>query len=210
VLAVLCVAWGFVGPWLGGFMQVEGEVSLLGAFFSLETPIFFAILVPAGLIIYLTYYKHSEVMMKFRSSSNPLTTVLKHGYFFDDFYERITGKGVITISDGVRRANETVMGGVGKPAQGIVNFADHLRSFEGLFSGRLPQAIANSMVKVAHSVQKYLDVLADDLLSVIAHRTMKGASQMKKLPASSLQHYIAAALLGFILILILIILTVGI
>ena len=210
VLAVLCVAWGFVGPWLGGFMQVEGEVSLLGAFFSLETPIFFAILVPAGLIIYLTYYKHSEVMMKFRSSSNPLATVLKHGYFFDDFYEMITGKGVITISDGVRRANETVMTHVGKPARGILNLANHIRTFEGFFSGRLPQAIANSMVKLAHSVQKYLDVLADDLLSVIAHRTMKGASQMKKVPSSSLQHYIAAALLGFILILILIILTVGI
>jgi NADH-quinone oxidoreductase subunit L len=210
VLAILCVTWGFVGPWLGGFMQVEGEVNLLSAFFSLETPIFFVILVPAGLIIYLTYYKHSEVMMKFRSSSNPLATVLKHGYFFDDFYERVTGKGVVTISDGVRRANETVMTHVGKPARGILNLANHIRTFEGFFSGRLPQAIANSMVKVAHSVQKYLDVLADDLLSVIAHRTMKGASQMKKLPSSSLQHYIAAALLGFILILILIILTVGI
>jgi proton-translocating NADH-quinone oxidoreductase chain L len=209
ILAVLCIVWGFVGPWLGGFMEVEGGVSLLGAFFSLETPIFFAILVPAGLIIYLTYYKQSEVMMKFRSSSNPLMTVLKHGYFFDDVYERITGKGVITISDGVRRANEAVMGNVGKPAQGILNLADHIRKFEAFFSGRLPQAIANAMVKIAHSVQKYLDVLADDLLSIIAHRTMRGASQMKKVPSSSLQHYIAAALLGFILILLLIILTVG-
>jgi NADH-quinone oxidoreductase subunit L len=210
VLAVLCVAWGFIGPWLGGFMQVEGEVSLIGAFFSLETPLFFAILVPAGLIIYLTYYKHSQVMLRIRNSSNPLTTVLKHGYFFDDVYERITGKGVITISDGVRRANENIMAGVGKPAQGILNLAKHIRTFEGFFSGRLPQVIANSMVKVARSVQKYLDVLADDLLSVIAHRTMRGASQMKKIPSSSLQHYIAAALLGFILILILIIFTVGI
>jgi NADH-quinone oxidoreductase subunit L len=210
ILAVLCVAWGFIGPWLGNFMQVNAEVSLLGAFLSLETPIFFAILVPAGLIIYLTYYKHSEIMMKIRSSSNPITTVLKHGYFFDDFYERITGKGIITISDGVRRANETVMDQIRKPAQGIVNLANHIRKFEMFFSGRLPQAIANSMVKTAHAVQKYLDVLADDLLTLIAHRTMRGASHMKKLPSSSLQHYIAAALLGFILILILIILTVGI
>jgi len=210
ILAVLCVAWGFIGPWLGSFMHVEAEVSLLGAFLSLETPIFFAILIPAGLIIYLTYYKHSQIMMKIRNSSNPLTTVLKHGYFFDDVYERITGKGIITISDGVRRANETVINSIGKPAQGILNLANHIRRFETVFSGRLPQAIANSMVKVAHSVQKYLDVLADDLLSIIAHRTMRGASHMKKVPSSSLQHYIAAALLGFILILILIILTVGI
>jgi NADH:ubiquinone oxidoreductase subunit 5 (subunit L)/multisubunit Na+/H+ antiporter MnhA subunit len=210
VLAVLCFVWGFVGPWLSGFMQVEAEVSLLGAFLSLETPIFFAILVPAGLIIYLTYYKHSEIMMKIRSSSNPITTVLKHGYFFDDVYERITGRGITTLSNGVRRANETVMGNIGAPAKGIVNFASHVRSFELSFSGRVPQAIANSIVKVAHGVKKYLDVLADDLLSVIAHRTMRGASRMKNVPSSSLQHYIAAALLGFILILLLIILTVGI
>jgi NADH-quinone oxidoreductase subunit L len=209
ILAVLCFVWGFVEPWLGNFMRAGGELSLLGAFFSLETPIFFAILVPVGLIIYLTYYKHSEVMMKIRSSSNPLKTVLKHGYFFDDIYERITGRGVIPFSNGIRRANETVMGGIVKPAKGILNLANHIRNFETYFSGSLPQAIANSIVKVAHAVQKYLDILADDLLSIIAHRTMRGASHMKKIPSSSLQHYIAAALLGFILILILIILTVG-
>jgi NADH-quinone oxidoreductase subunit L len=209
ILAVLCFVWGFVEPWLGSFMRAGGELSLLGAFFSLETPIFFAILVPVGLIIYLTYYKHSEVMMKIRSSSNPLKTVLKHGYFFDDIYERITGRGVIPFSNGIRRANETVMGGIVKPAKGILNLANHIRNFETYFSGSLPQAIANSIVKVAHAVQKYLDILADDLLSIIAHRTMRGASHMKKIPSSSLQHYIAAALLGFILILILILLTVG-
>ena len=209
ILAVLCVAWGLIGPWLSSFMHVEAEVSLLGAFLSWETPIFFAILVPAGLIIYLTYYKQSRVMMKFRSSSNPLMTILKHGYFFDDVYEMITGRGVTTLSDGVRRANESVMGNVGIPARGIVSFAGHVRNAESSFSGRGPQAVANSIVKLAHGVKKYLDVLADDLLSIIAHRTMRGASQIKKVPSSSLQHYIAAALLGFILILLLIILTVG-
>jgi hypothetical protein len=149
-------------------------------------------------------------MMKIRSSSNPLTTVLKHSYFFDDVYERITGRGVITFSNGVRRANETVMDRVVKPAKGILNLANHIRNFETSFSERLPRAIANSIVKVASAVQKYLDVLADDLLSIIAHRTMRGALHMKKVPSSSLQHYVAAALLGFILILILIIFTVGI
>jgi NADH:ubiquinone oxidoreductase subunit 5 (subunit L)/multisubunit Na+/H+ antiporter MnhA subunit len=210
ILAVLCVAWGFTEPWLGSFMQVKAEMSLLGAFLSWETPIFFAILVPAGLIIYLTYYKNSEIMTRIRSSSNPLKTILEHGYFFDDLYERIAGKGILGFSDGVRRANETVMRGVHAPAKGIVRFADGLRRFEVLFSGRLPQAMANLIVKVANAVQKYLDVLADDLLIVIAHRTMRGASHMKKVPSSSLQHYVAAALLGFILILILIILTIGV
>jgi len=47
-------------------------------------------------------------------------------------------------------------------------------------------------------------------LSIIAHRTLRSASKMKSIPQTSLQHYIAAALLGFILILILIILTIGV
>ena len=209
-LAVLCVVWGFSEPWLGSFMRTGAETSLLGAFFNLETPIFFAILVPTGLIIYLTYYKKSEFMLKVRSSSNPLTTVLKHGYFFDDLYERIAGKGIVVFSNGVRRANETVMNEVGVPAKGIVNFANGVRHTEEVFFGRLPQLVADSIVRVAKAVQKYLDVLADDLLSIIARRTLRSASKMKKVPSSSLQHYIAAAMLGFILILILIILTIGV
>jgi NADH:ubiquinone oxidoreductase subunit 5 (subunit L)/multisubunit Na+/H+ antiporter MnhA subunit len=210
ILAVLCVAWGFVEPWLGSFMRVEGETNLLGAFFNIETPTFFAILVPAGLIIYLTYYKNSEVMGKIRSNSNPLTDVLKHGYFFDDLYERIAGKGIVDFSNGVRRANETVMNGVNAPAKGIVNFANSVRRAEVAFSGRLPQLVANSIISMANAVHKYLDVLADELLIIIAHRTLRSASKMKSVPQTSLQHYIAAALLGFILILILIILTIGV
>jgi len=210
ILAVLCVAWGFVEPWLGGFMRVEGELSLLGAFFSLETPIFLAILAPVGLIIYLTYYKNSQFMMRIRGSSNPLTTILKHGYFFDDLYERIVGKGIVTFSNGVRRVNDTAMTGVVVPAKGIVGFASGVRHAEVVFFERLPQLIANSSIRTANAVRKYLDVLADELLSIIAHRTLSSASKMKRVPQSSLQHYIAAALLGFLLILILIIVTIGV
>jgi NADH:ubiquinone oxidoreductase subunit 5 (subunit L)/multisubunit Na+/H+ antiporter MnhA subunit len=210
VLAVLCVAWGFVEPWLGSFMRAGAETSLLGAFFNLETPIFFAILAPTGLIIYLTYYKKSEFMLKVRSSSNPLATVLKHGYFFDDLYERIAGKGIVVFSNGVRRANETMLNEVVMPAKGIVDFANGVRHAEVVFFERLPQLVANSIITAANTVHKYLDVLADELLSIIAHRTLRSASKMKKVPSSSLQHYIAAAVLGFILILILIILTIGV
>jgi NADH-quinone oxidoreductase subunit L len=185
ILAVLCVVWGFIEPWLGSFMRVEGEMSLLGAFFSLETPIFFAILAPAGLIIYLTYYKKSQVMMRIRSSSNPLKIILKHGYFFDDLYERVITNGVISFSKGVRTV-EVV-----------------------LFSW-IPVIVAVSVTNLANAVHKYLDIFADELLTLIAHRTLRSASKMKDIPQTSLQHYIAAALLGFILILLLIIITMGV
>ena len=212
VLAVLCVAWGFVEPWLGGFMRVGVETSLLGAFFNLETPIFFAILVPAGLIIYLTYYKNSEFMGKIRSSPNPLTTVLKHGYFFDDLYERVVTKGIESFSKGVRRVEVGFLGRLPNLfANSILGIARGvLKYVETAIFTRLPQIVASGVLVLAHLVNKYLDVFADELLSIIARRTLQSASQMKKVPSTSLQHYIAAAMLGFILILILIILTIGV
>ncbi len=184
-LAALCIVWGFVAPWLGAFLGVEGETSLIGAFLNLETPIFLAILVPTGLAIYLTYYKKSALMMKFRSSKNPLTTVLKHGYFFDDLYEGVISKGITILSGGVR-------------------------FFENTALGVFPQLVAGFVISFAIGVHKYLDVLADQLLNLVANRTLSSASKIKKVPSQSLQHYLAAALLGFILILILIIATIGV
>jgi NADH-quinone oxidoreductase subunit L len=185
VLAVLCVVWGFIEPWLGGFMGLAGETSLAGAFLNAETLIFAAILVPTGLIIYLTYYKGSAIMMKIRSNSNPLTVVLGHGYFFDDLYEKVIARGTVIFSNGVRK-------------------------FENTAFGVFPQVVAGFVISFAMGVHKYLDVLADQLLNVVAHRTLTSASKMKKVPSSSLQHYLAAALLGFILILLLIIATMGV
>ncbi len=184
-LAVLCIVWGFVAPLLGTFLGVEANVSLLGSFLNLETPIFLAILVPTGLAIYLTYYRNSALMMKFRSPKNPLTTILKHGYFFDDLYEGVISKGTIILSGGVR-------------------------FFENTAFGIFPQLVAGFVISFAIGVHKYLDVLADQLLNLLANRTLSGASKMKKVPSQSLQHYLAAALLGFILILILIIATIGV
>jgi NADH-quinone oxidoreductase subunit L len=185
VLAVLCVVWGFIEPWLGGFMGLADETSLLGAFLNVETLIFAAILVPTGLIIYLTYYKGSAIMMKIRSNSNPLTVVLGHGYFFDDLYEKVIARGTVIFSNGVRK-------------------------FENTAFNIFPQVVAGFVISFAMGVHKYLDVLADQLLNVVAHRTLSSASKMKKVPSSSLQHYLAAALLGFILILLLIIATMGV
>ena len=184
-LAVLCVVWGFVAPFLGTFLGVEANVSLLGSFLNIETPIFLTILVPTGLAIYLTYYRNSALMMKFRSPKNPLATILKHGYFFDDLYEGVISKGTTILSGGVR-------------------------FFENTIFGIFPQLVAGFVISFAIGVHKYLDVLADQLLNLLANRTLSGASKMKKVPSQSLQHYLAAALLGFILILILIIATIGV
>ena len=185
VLAGLCLVWGFVEPLLGSFMRVEAELSLSAAFLNLETPLFFGLLLPTGIAIYFMYYRQSAIMTKIRYSPNPLKTILKRGYFFDDLYENVVARGVTIFSGGVL-------------------------FFENTIFGVFPQLVAGFMISFAMGVHKYLDVLADQLLSLAANRTLRSASKMKRVPQTSLQHYLAAALLGFILILLLIIATMGV
>ncbi len=185
ILAVMCIVWGFIGPALGSFLGIEHSLSIIGAFTSLETPIFFALLIPAGLLIYITYFKNSAIMAKFRSSSNPLTIIFKHGYFFDDVYEKALPRGILSFSSGIHRVENSGF-------------------------SRFPLMVAGFTISTAMTVHKYFDTLADQLLNLIAYRTLRGASKMNKLPTSALQHYISAALIGFILILIVIVLTMGV
>ena len=211
VLAVLCLVWGLTEPLLGSFMRVEAELSLLGAFLNLETPIFFALLAPTGLLIYLMYYKQNATMVKIRNRQTPLKTLLKHGYFFDDLYEGILAKGTVTFSGGVHSSENVASRGFPLGVAGSVNrFAKGVRFFETAAFGAFPQMVAGFVISFAINVRKYLDVLADQLLNLVANRTLSSASKMKKVPQSSLQHYLAAALLGFILIVILIIATMGV
>jgi NADH-quinone oxidoreductase subunit L len=235
VLAVLCIVWGFLQPQLGAFLGVEGEVGLLGSFLSLETAIFFAILIPAGLLVYATYFRKVSVMNAIRSQSNPLAKLLSHGYFFDDFYEKAAAKGVMLFSGGVKFfevvfleifpqvfANWVVRfaGGVHKyldaAADQLLNVvagktlrgAERVKVIDSL-ADRLLDLIAGRTERGASKV-KTIDSLAERLLNLIAHRTVRSASKAEKIPPNSLQHYLAAALLGFIILVILLIISIGV
>lgn len=235
ILAVLCIVWGFLEPALGSFLHLEAETSLLGAFFNIETAIFAAILVPTALLIYATYFKNVSVMNAIRSDKNPLSKMLKHGYFFDDLYEKVTTKAVMVFSGGVQFVEDV--------------------GFEAF-----PQAFANGIIRIAGGFHKYFDVAADQFLTVVAGRTLDGASKVKTIDAlsdkllnflsgktvrsaskvetidtlsdklldllsgktvssmskarkaskNSLQHYLAAALIGFIMLVVLVIISVGV
>ena len=187
ILAGLCAVWGISMPLVGTFMHVNLAslgVSLLNSLFSMETGIFLTILVPTGLLVYAMYYQNSKIMHQFASESNPISTLLKHGYYFDDFYYAIA-RGTAGLSEGLGRVEDA------------------------LFS-RFPQAVAASVIRGASGVEKSLDGLADQLLNLLSLRRTPTANPEDKTDRSStLQHYLAAAVLGFILIVILIILTVG-
>jgi NADH-quinone oxidoreductase subunit L len=156
ILAVLCIVWGVAEPLVASFMHVDLGITLLGSFMSLETPVFLALLMPTGLLVYWIYYKNSTIRSA-ASGSNPIATMLKHAYFFDDFYSLVV-KGINKFSGGVKHVEDS----------------------------------------------------ANQLMTSFAVGVVVAASKLKKVPSTTVQNYIAAAVVGFILIIVLIILTVGI
>jgi NADH-quinone oxidoreductase subunit L len=156
VLAGLCIVWGFAEPLVAIFMHVNLGLTLLGSFTDIETPIFLALLVPTGLILYWSYCKNYQAVRNIGGGSNPIATMLKHGYFFDDIYFAV--------------------------AKGIGKFSDGL---------------------------KHVDDLANLSLNSFATWFVRASSKLKKVPSTTVQNYIAAGIVGFILIVVLIILTVG-
>ena len=134
ILAGLCIAWGLSQPLIASFMHFELEHTLVGAFLSLETPIFLSLLLPTGLIAYYTYYRNNQTFRRVAASKNPLTTVLSHAYFFDDVYSA-TARGISRFSDGVKR-------------------------FEGVIS-LFPLKFASSIIFLANGVHVYLDTYVD-------------------------------------------------
>ena len=181
-LAVLCFAWGFLGSAIGKFMGVNVEMGL-NEVFSLTTLIFILILFAGGFPIYITYYKKSEIMEKIRGKLlNPLSIVLEHGYFFDVFYEKVVVGGILLAAKSLRYAEKS-------------------------FFDQLPLLVGNGVMSLAHGIQKYLDIFIDELLYIAANKTMASASRIKRVRSSSLEHYVAATLVGFLIILILVIVT---
>ena len=157
ILSGLCIVWGLSMTVVANFMHLNSlGLSILGSFTDIETPIFLAILVPTGLLVYLAYYKNTMSIRSIGGGSNPISTMLKHAYFFDDFYG-ILVKGLTKLSDGVKRVEDS----------------------------------------------------ANLLTTRFATGVVTGASKLKKVPSSTVQNYIAASVVGFILIVVLIILTLG-
>jgi NADH-quinone oxidoreductase subunit L len=163
ILAGLCIVWGVAEPLVASFMHVNLAEGLLGAFTSIEFPIFIVLLIPTGLIAYFSYYKGFQGFRNFAASKNPIIIMLKHAYFFDDFYGAIS--------------------------KGINKFSDVLTRIENALFGRYPDSAGTSVSRAAEPGQ---------------------ATTLKKGPSESFRNYVAAAVLGFILIVVLIILKVGI
>jgi NADH-quinone oxidoreductase subunit L len=207
VLAAACLVWGFLMPQLGGFMGVGTVPSLLGSFLSLETVIFALILIPAGLLVYATYWRNYSIMNAVRSARNPLAKLLNHAYFFDDFYEKGVTNFFMALSRGFKSFELIVLEYF--PiifANGVVRFAGGVHKYLDVAADQMLITVAGRSVEGASRVRT-IDSAADKLLDIIGRRTIR-ASKTKRAPVSSLQHYLAAALIGFIMLVILIVISV--
>lgn len=209
VLAVACVVWGFLEPWLGSYMGLEAETNLLGSFISLETGVFALVLIPAGLLIYATYWKSYSVMNVIRSPKNPIAKLLNHGYFFDDFYEKVTARAVMAFSGGITFFEANILEVIPHAfANGFALFAGGVKRYFVVTADRLLTVFAGRIVAGA-SVVKTIEVLADKLLDLVALRTIRGSSKARKASSDSLQNYLAAAIIGFIMLVVLMIISLG-
>jgi NADH-quinone oxidoreductase subunit L len=181
ILAVLCTVWGVAANWIAQFMHVDVVVGL-SEVFSSSTLVFLLILLVGGLPVYFAYYSRSVKMETLRRNIGAFNKVLEHGYFFDYFYERFVARAATRVAEGFGYLEKTIL-------------------------GRLPNFVASSVTSLASGTHKYFDILVDELLYLAANKTLASASKINKAHNESLQRYIAGALLGFVMLLILIVST---
>ena len=133
--------------------------------------------------------------------------MLSHAYYFDDFYGAVV-RGVGGLSEGFGHFEDSFSRFPQAVATAVTKFAGGVHTYLDVLVDQFLNVIARKSVDGAGEIQKF-DSFLDKLLNLLGNKSLKGASQLKKSPSTSLQHYIAAAVLGFVLIVILIILTVG-
>jgi NADH-quinone oxidoreductase subunit L len=160
ILAGLALIWGLGMPLIAQFMHFDLEVTLLGSFTSLETPVFLGLLIPVALLAYVTYYRGFNGIRNVAAGKNPISYTLRHAFFFDDFYN-LLGKGTEALSGGLKRVEDALF-------------------------NRYPDSLGESVNRTAEPEK---------------------ATSLKKGPSSSYRNYLVAAVLGFILIIVLLILT---
>jgi NADH-quinone oxidoreductase subunit L len=180
ILAILCFVWGFLANSIATFLHANVEIGLSEVFSPL-TLIFLLALLIGGVPVYLLYYR-PKLMEGVTRKLAPLNIIFEHGYFFDDFYEKVVAGGIMKVIKGLTYIETTIF-------------------------ARLPYLVANGVTKLAQGTHKYLDVLVDKMLYIATKKTTAYSSKVGKIHDESLQRSIAAALLGFLIILIIVIVT---
>jgi NADH-quinone oxidoreductase subunit L len=209
VLAVSCVGFSFFGNAFAQFMHVNFEIGLVEVL-NPSTLVFVLALFSGGLAVYLVYYRQPFRVQDARLSPfSPLLKYLENGYFLDILYEGVVAKGILKASASLRRIElegiELIPHLFASGVLGVSHFVQ--TRLEKAFFDRIPYDVAVMIMRSAHYTHVYLDIFVDDILYAATKRTISSASRVRKVHSFSLPHFVAAALLGFFILLILVVVT---
>jgi len=182
ILAAGCVTLGFLGESITQFLHIN-FVFNLADFLSVESLIFMATLVIGGLPVYLVYQRRVVPPERIRTGALAfLDRALESGYFFDSLYEAIS-RGFIKLSDLTLRILEL----------GVME--------------KIPYVVAASSVRLARFILYRFDRSLDELTHLTAHAIEFHSLKIKRTHRGALPQFVMAAVLGFIFLSIILLLT---
>ena len=237
ILAAGCIILGFLGEPLVRFLG-SSFVFDLASFFGLESLLFLVALLIGGLPVYFIYQRKSispEILRK--GALSFLDRTLENGYFFDPVYGRIVGGSIafskslhgIIETELVQRAPYLVAKGITRfvqtlreivevntfgripplVANGVVKFARGSHSLAEMgFLERIPALVAVGSLKLANVTLRHFDRTLDKITYLTAKATAFHSLKVKKIHGGALPQFLLAAILGFFLLCILLLLTV--
>jgi NADH-quinone oxidoreductase subunit L len=231
--AASCITGFFKAP-LEHYLGIHFEASFSGVLFaSLTSAVILAVAVPTA---YVLYYKKKDADTGSARSflKNPLYLLVSNGYYFDAVYNKILN-GVMGLAQGTYRIVEmsglqrfpyAVAGGalriingtkryievfldrlVYLIAGGAVETAHRTHVHLDAFLDRLCYVLAGGTVETARITHQYIDVFLDKLVYLFAGKTVEHGQKIKKMHRGPLPDFVLAAVLGFFLIIILLLLT---
>jgi len=231
--AASCITGFFKAP-LEDYLAIHFEASFNGVVLaSLTSAIILAVGAPTA--YYLYYKKRDTAVVSARSFlNNPLHLLVSNGYYFDAVYNKILN-GVISLAQGTHQIIET--SGLQRfpyvVASGALRIAHGTNEYIEAFLDRLVYIIAGGAVKVANKTHvhldafldrlcyilaggtvetarithEYIDTFLDKLVYLFAGKTVEHGQKIKKMHRGPLPDFVLAAVLGFFLIIILLLLT---
>jgi len=231
--AASCIAGFFKAP-LEHYLEIHFEASFSGVVLaSLTSAIILAVGAPTA--YYLYYKKRDTAVVSARSFlNNRLHLLISNGYYFDAVYNKILN-GVISLAQGTHQIIETsglqrlpyvVASGalmiahctkeyieafldrfVYIIAGGAVKTANKTYVHLDAFLDRLCYILAGGTVETARITHEYIDTFLDQLVYLFAGKTVEHGQKIKKIHRGPLPDFVLAAVLGFFLIVILLLLT---
>ena len=232
--AASCITGFFKSP-LETFLAIHfEEASMNGVLLASATSaVILSIAVP---VAYYLYYKRRATSLFFARNllNNPIYLLISNGYYFDAVYYKILS-GVMALSQFTYRVIETtglqrfpyvVAGGAARIAYstygyiemfldrlvyviagGAVLTAHETHVHLEAFLDRICYILAGGTVETARVTHEYIDTFLDKLVYIFAGKTVEQGERIKKAHRGHLPDFVLAAVLGFVLVIILLLFT---